>query len=231
MEAEFTTSSSSTRYLVGTPVVQIDFSARTHVRIYHSLFFCLLTYTEVYEYEYCCLYKRSARSYSYTPSSGHGQRHIHAGPSPFSVCLYVESVLRRARYIHSRIHASSLANSLYDCFETRKNSSERQQQQSRSRMTALPDTWQTPDLQIEPTILSPRRRTRLRKWAGAYGRVSLCLVGRERARVREVLTVGRNSIGQQSHNSEKNHGITPNIRRFIADNRFPPEPHLFFLSR
>ena len=41
-------------------------------------------------------------------------------------------------------------------FETRGNSSERPQQllqQSLSRIIALLDAWQTPDLQIEPTIL------------------------------------------------------------------------------
>ena len=69
----------------------------------------------------------------------------------------------------------------------------------------------------------------------AYCSASLYLAGGERERVREVLTAGRNAIGDGSTiiaDDNLTAWISPNIRRFIIGNRFPPEPaEAIFLCR
>ena len=144
-------------------------------------------------------------TYSSTSTSTSTHRYFvianagHAEPNPFSACLYVESVMRWARYIQASFVATSPSGCLRPAFTDSAN-----------------DT------------LSLRRRGSLRKWTGisqffpalCWRRTRTCPRGfdcgeeRNRSTIIKSLTVQILSC------------ITPNIRRFIAERRFPPEPLL-----
>ena len=94
-------------------------------------------------------------------------------------------------------------------------------------MTALPDTLQTPDLQIEPAILSPRRRTRLWKWTGVWPCFPVPCWQRARPCARGF------DCGEEFDRStiiqiRKNHGIAPKYSAFHSCKSLPPRAIFIF---
>ena len=60
--------------------------------------------SHLYEHEYCSAVLDRPRTHL---SFCHRRRHSHAGPTPFSARLHVESVARRASYVQASPHANS----------------------------------------------------------------------------------------------------------------------------